>query len=334
MEVKSRKTSKPFVSIIVPVYNAEAYIKQTIESALDQTWRSKEIIIVNDGSQDNSLDVVLQFKDKENVRIFSQVNAGSCAARNFGFEQSIGDYIQYLDADDLLSPDKIEEQVKLLQHLPKDYVASCSWGKFRNVKGEAIFKFQKIWKDFSPIEWLVTAWNGGGMMQTACWLVPRRLIEKAGGWNNKLKSNPNDDGEFFCRVLLQCSGIKFSNFGKVYYRLHEGERVSNGRNKDAITSLFMTIISYEENILKHEKSSRTINALATNYASFIYQYHDTFPDLAHRAKMKLDALDATKIVLPGGPIFKLLSIFFGFENSIILRSYSRRFQFKLAKYLK
>src|SRR5436190_23533225 len=103
----------PLVSILIPAYNAGQWISQTIQSALAQTWKRKEIVIVDDGSRDNTLAIARQFESPE-VLVVSQSNQGAAAARNKAFSVCQGDYIQWLDADDLLTPEKIEKQVALI----------------------------------------------------------------------------------------------------------------------------------------------------------------------------------------------------------------------------
>src|SRR6266576_2763814 len=102
---------KPLVSILIPAYNAEPWIADTIKSAVDQTWPRKEIIIVDDGSKDKTLSVARQFASK-NVSVVTQENQGASEARNKAFKFCQGDYIQWLDADDLLAPDKIAKQME------------------------------------------------------------------------------------------------------------------------------------------------------------------------------------------------------------------------------
>ena len=95
------------ISIIIPAYNSEKFIASTIQSALDQTWSNKEIIIVDDGSTDATLQVAREFEfANENIKVYTQRNAGACSARNKGFSLSKGDYIQFLDADDLMDGQK------------------------------------------------------------------------------------------------------------------------------------------------------------------------------------------------------------------------------------
>jgi len=116
---------KQLVSILIPAYNAEAWIADTIRSAIAQTWPRKEIIVVDDGSTDQTLAVARRFASKEIAVIvegnsrYHPKNQGASAARNHALSLSQGDYIQWLDADDLLSPDKIASQIGGIEEVPK-----------------------------------------------------------------------------------------------------------------------------------------------------------------------------------------------------------------------
>lgn len=100
------------VSVIIVVYNGEKYIEQAIKSVLNQTYTNVELIVVDDGSTDNTAQIIRKY---ENIKYIYQKNKGQGAARNLGLANAIGDYIAYLDADDLYEPNKIEEQIKILK---------------------------------------------------------------------------------------------------------------------------------------------------------------------------------------------------------------------------
>ena len=139
-------------------------------------------------------------------------------------------------------------QLAILQNQPEGYVCSCSWGKFVDDPKEAWFEKQEVFGDFPPVDWLVTSWEGGGMMQTACWLVPRNIAESAGSWNEKLSLH--DDGEYFARILLASRGIKFCDNAKVYYRTNMDSSLSRQQNRKAAESAFDVCESYRKNILR------------------------------------------------------------------------------------
>src|SRR5215831_1052558 len=117
------------VSILIPVYNSAAYLEQTLQSALNQSWQMREIVVVDDGSTDESVVIAKAYAEKGLIKFFQQANGGACKARNRAFAESTGDYIQYLDADDLLAPDKIEIQMKRLAGSAMN-VCNGRWGRF------------------------------------------------------------------------------------------------------------------------------------------------------------------------------------------------------------
>src|SRR5437867_11129353 len=98
------------VSILIPVYNAESFVAEAIQSALDQTWPAKEVIAVDDGSTERSAKILESFGSR--IRIIGQENRGASAARNRALAEARGAFIQYLDADDLLPPAKIEIELR------------------------------------------------------------------------------------------------------------------------------------------------------------------------------------------------------------------------------
>src|SRR6476646_10423208 len=150
---------KPLVSILIPAYNAERWIAQTILSALAQTWPRKEIIVVDDGSRDQTLQAARQFAS-EDVSVVGQANQGAATARNKAFELCQGDYIQWLDADDLLSPDKVGKQMAAAgESQDKWKLFSSGWGYFMYRPARAKFIPSPLWCDLTPAEWLVRRWE-------------------------------------------------------------------------------------------------------------------------------------------------------------------------------
>ncbi|EAW35911.1 glycosyltransferase [Lyngbya sp. PCC 8106] len=123
----------PQISIIIPVYNGATTIQATIDSVLKQTFSDFELIIVNDGSTDSTLEIISQYRDRR-LQVLSYPHAGASATRNRGLKQASGEYIAFLDADDLWTPDKLEAQLNALQTHPKAAVA-YSWTDFLDEAG-------------------------------------------------------------------------------------------------------------------------------------------------------------------------------------------------------
>ena len=212
----SRFQVKPLVSILIPAYNAEGSLADTLRSAIAQTWHPREIIVVDDGSTDETLLVARSFEE-QGVKVFSQEHQGAAAARNAAFARCDGEYIQWLDADDLLAPDKIALQLGTQPELlDRRILLSGEWARFLHRSDAAKFIPSELWCDLSPAEWLMRKMERNIFMQTATWLVSRELTETAGPWDSRLLSD--DDGEYFCRVLMASRGVRFVPGSRVFYR--------------------------------------------------------------------------------------------------------------------
>src|SRR5664280_480101 len=206
------------VSILIPLYNAEKYIAQTIQCALNQTWHNIEIIVVDDGSTDQSLNIAKSF-ERENVRIVTQANKGAAAARNLALQFSTGDYIQFLDSDDLLSDDKIEKQLKTVSGFgfDPDILITCKTNFFETEIYNASPVIQPTDKSYDiPIELLIDLFANVSFISLHAFLTPRSLILQSDKWNEKLSAN--DDGEYFARVISNSRKVIFCNEGIAYYR--------------------------------------------------------------------------------------------------------------------
>lgn len=312
------------VSIIIPVYNKVSFIRETLDSALAQTYPFIEIVVVNDGSTDGSLEVLKEYANKfpDKVFLIDSKNRGVSAATNLGIKASKGEYIQFLDADDLLSPEKIENQVGLLNNKGQNVISSCEWILFKETIKNTTRVPYGVFQDFdSGIDWLLRAWNYQEMMQTASWLTPRNLIEKAGFWNEELVGNPNPDGEFFCRVLIHCKSVVFEPSAKVYYRIPGKSNVSQQRSYQATLSLLGSYESYEKTILAVEDSSRVRIALKRVYTKFVYDVYPNHKALISMAERFQENLGVSEKVFIGGPKFLLISRWIGFKNAIRLKKY-------------
>ena len=131
--------SKPLVSVIVPSYNASRYIRETLESALGQTYSGFEVIVVDDGSTDETLAIVADYSKRDSrIRLVSQPNAGVGAARNRGIAEASGEFIAPLDADDIWYPEKLAKQVESLERHGKEWGLGYCWSKSINERGDAV----------------------------------------------------------------------------------------------------------------------------------------------------------------------------------------------------
>ena len=140
--IKSTSRKLPKISVIIPAYNSEKTIKYTIQSVLNQTFSDLELIIINDGSQDSTIEVIAEIEDSR-IKVFSYPNAGGNVSRNRGLHLAVGEFVSFLDADDLWTPDKLHSQLKALQENITAKVA-YSWTDYIDENGEFILSGKRL----------------------------------------------------------------------------------------------------------------------------------------------------------------------------------------------
>lgn len=273
--------TKSLVSILIPAYNAERWIADTIRSAMAQTWESKEIIIVDDGSIDQTLAIARQF-ESDSVKVATQENQGAAATRNKAFSLSQGEYVQWLDADDLLAADKIQKQMEAPNRgESKRTLLSSAWGRFLYRYRRADFVPTTLWCDLSPSEWLLRKMGQNLHMQTATWLVSRELTEAAGPWDTTLLGD--DDGEYFCRVLLKSDGIRFVQGAKVYYRASGSNSLSYiGRSAKKLEAQWHSMQLHMRYLRSLEDSERVRAACVQYLQNWLTHFYPERLDLVEQ----------------------------------------------------
>lgn len=307
----------PLVSICIPAYNAESYILETVQSALDQTYKNIEIIIVDDGSLDNTgtiIDGILNDK----VSTYRQKNAGAAAARNLAYKHSKGDYIKFLDGDDLVNPQMVESQVKLACE-NENCIVSAAWGRFYN-NCISTFKLspEDCWHDLPPVKWLCRSWkNGTSMTQAGIFLLPRNTIEEAGLWDEQLSLI--DDLDFFTRAILKSKKMIFCPDAILYYRSGNGGTLSDQKTSRSVLSAFTAIDKATRALLLTEDNDETKLACANIWQHFIY---DTYP---HHTNLL--AVAQKRVIELGGSSLK-------FQSGGLTRALVKLVGWRLAKRIK
>jgi glycosyltransferase involved in cell wall biosynthesis len=269
---------RPLVSILIPAYNAEKWIAYTLQSALAQTWPRKEIIVVNDGSTDLTAQIIRRFASK-GVVLFSTENRGLSAAQNQAFQLCQGDYIQWLDSDDLLAPDKIERQLAALRESDsRRILLSSPWAPFYYRTCRAHFVHNAVWEDLSPVEWLFRKLRDNLHMQNATWLVSRELTEVAGPWDTRL--HYDQDGEYFARVLLASEGTRFVPGTGIFYRVSPTNRISYiGNSNKKKDSLLVSMKLHMQYLRSLEESERVRKACLAYMQTWYHTFYPERPDL-------------------------------------------------------
>jgi glycosyltransferase involved in cell wall biosynthesis len=282
----------PLVSILIPAYNAAPWIGETIESALRQTWPRKEIIVADDGSTDGTLAAARRYASK-NVRVLTQANQGAAAARNLALAASQGDFLQWLDADDLLAPDKIEKQMQVWEAAPDPRVLlSGAWGTFYYRARRTRFKTSSLWCDLDPVDWMIRKFQHNHFMQTGTWLVTRDLTQAAGPWDTRLSYD--DDGEYFSRVIRSCRHVRFVPASRVMYRAAGSNSLSRIAVSDRkLDSFFLSTKLHVDYLLSLEDSPRVREACATFLQGSLLFFYPQRPDLVDQVGKLAGQVGAT-----------------------------------------
>lgn len=294
----------PRVSIIIPCHNAAPWIEETIRSALAQTHANREIIVIDDGSTDDSLRRARSF-ERLGVRVVTQRNAGASAARNHGLRLATGDFIQFLDADDLLAEDKIQRQVEALTAERETCIASCPWGRFETDPRSAKFVEEPNWRLPDPISWLCHNFAGRGMMPPVAWLTPVALLHRAGAWDERLSLN--DDGEYFCRALLASKKILFCPDARAYYRSNLETSLSRQASRRAWESALLSHDLCTRHLLAAEASPKTRRACADLFQRLVFAIHPKHPDIMKICDGRIRSLGGSELKPGGGIIFRTVA---------------------------
>jgi glycosyltransferase involved in cell wall biosynthesis len=206
--------SDPWVSVVIPAYNAERYLADTIESVLAQTFRSFEIIIVDDGSTDNTKAIAESFR-ADGVSVVTQANAGTAAARNRALSVARGRFISLLDSDDLWEPDCLQTMVEFLEQHPQVSIAFCDSRYF----GETKFAgrtYQELYPPNAPLTFARVA----GLVSHVCLdaMLRREVFDDIGGFDDKLRAV--EDFDLWVRALHAGYRIEPVPRVLVHYRRH------------------------------------------------------------------------------------------------------------------
>lgn len=314
--------SQPLISVVVPVFNASAYVRDAIRSALDQSWQKLEVVVVDDGSTDTSKQCVHEFTDPR-IRYFYQSNQGQSAAINAGVMYSRGEYIKILDADDWIDPDHLKHQLHAIGGRT-DVIASCRWGCFLND-----FRKPRIKKEFTnanyddPLEWIIDSLvRDEGMMGGWMWLIPRAVWERCGGYDVRLSLN--NDFHFSIQLLLSARGVRFAQDAVYSYRKGVPGALSGSYGRKAMESAFLTTDLGTRALLARENSQRTRKIAADRFQSWLFHFYPGFPGLVDAAEERIAELGGSALQLQGGRLMTLLIPLIGWKRVRSLQDFAYR----------
>jgi hypothetical protein len=319
------------VSIIIPAYNAAQYIDDALRSAMAQSYPAIEMVVVDDGSTDETAARVRAIQDSR-IRYLYQSNAGQSAAINVGVEASNGKYIKILDADDWLSPEHVQAQMDALQGHP-DSVASCRWGYFVNDYTNPDVRSEHSSRSYDrTMDWLIDSFTRDeGMMGGWMWLIPRTVWERAGGYDERLSLN--NDFHFSIALLLAANGVQFAERAIYSYRKTGSGALSGSSGRKAMESALLTTQLGTDMLLQRDSSANVRRICANRFQQWLFQFYPAFPDLAETASGRINELGGSDLQLQGGRILRMLLPVIGWKRVRQIQNwvYSRGWQHALRR---
>lgn len=237
----------PLVSVVIPCYNVEDYVEECVTSVLEQTYQNIEIICVDNNSEDKTYQKLLELKKKNpHIKVVQELKAGAPVARNTGLKIAKGEWIQFLDADDILLPEKIESNLKHLGE--KKNQEGLVIGGYKRVQTKGEYTIQELEKS-DP--WKALFLSKLGI--TSCLLFNKRSLDRVGGWNENLKSSQEYTLLFEILKTISFQHIIYDDRVLTLIRDRESGSISKsdpGNNYIRTTQLRCQIINY---LQKHKK---------------------------------------------------------------------------------
>lgn len=255
------------VSVIVPLYNAEKYIEETMESILNQTYKNIEIVIVDDGSKDQSSSIVKNFKKKypEQIKYILQENQGVSVARNTGIENANGEYISFLDSDDLWHSTKIEKQIESM-HKNNMNACYCGFMNFYEETGEKVENTTNFVKGNMTKAFLTHQ----VFAQTSTWIFKKSIV-----MNHNIRFTPGcswgEDLEFLFK-LMSVTNVCYVDEYLTYYRILSGGSLSsNYKDYELKTTKELEVFNRMKDWI-HNKSKDLITNDSTELIEILETY--------------------------------------------------------------
>ena len=276
------------VSIIIPTYNRAHLIGETLDSIIDQTYQNWECIVVDDGGSDTTEVEMLKLLEIDNrfqyYKRSMNYPEGACGCRNFGFLKSSGNYIQWLDDDDLLSENKLYQQVIVLENNSDSLaIATCSWDFFWKAKKLDLKNVFSETKVITKHNFYSVLAQKQSFIPPLAYLIPKKICLLAGSWNTDLKLN--QDAEYFNRVLLHAKKLISVSDCYVLYREHNNNRVSRERSIEHIESFFFSIQLMKAYLKLHNINAKTY--FKWKLSKWFLAYYRIYPEIIFKYRFLL-----------------------------------------------
>ena len=258
----SKNTSRPLVSVIIPAYNVENYLAQTIHSVLQQTYQAFEIIIVNDGSTDNTLALSQKLAEGDaRINIISQANSKQGKTRNTGVLAAKGEIIAFLDGDDIWFPNKLELQLSVLEQQDVDLVFSDGFICLNNDLNSREHTFQITQKVFDRKD--LELFYRQNQVPTSTVLCTKAAFEKAGGFDEEPEVQNCEDYLLWVRMIDK--GVRMYGLDEnlILYRVHPTSSTATRTNQLRPLSFALMRLSGPFSETRRRRIQQTLRDLVT-----------------------------------------------------------------------
>jgi glycosyltransferase involved in cell wall biosynthesis len=314
----------PLISVIIPVFNAEPYIQNTIQSILNQTFTDFELIIINDGSTDETEKIIEAITD-DRICYYSKKNEGQCKTLNLGLRVSKGQYVKFLDSDDFINPTHLESFVLRIKSLTlderKQYLYLCKWQRFSAINDKWPMNHRPEWSDSDPISFIQKALgNGPDMLPAWQWLIPKHVLELSGHWNEELTLG--NDFEFSIRLILASKRIVFCEDAIVYYRSDSIGNMSSDTKFETIFSVYKSAQLGITNILGYSSAPAIKRACADKLRIWLISYYPFIEKkFIRKVEKEIVELGGSSMDPGWSKKMRLLSNILGWKYTRILQHY-------------
>jgi len=218
-------SNNSLISIIIPCFNQAKFLNETLNSVLEQTYQNWECIVVNDGSTDDSENIAKGWVAKDTrFKYFNQVNSGVSAARNLALDKAQGNFIQFLDADDLLEVDKIEISIHAMQKYEVEVVCS-NYIMFKDVITNTFPPFSQLESFEFNFYNLARYWNDGFTIPIHCWFFKASLLENT---RFPVGLTAQEDWVMWLRIFQKSPKTHYESKQLAFYRFNPNGRTKTG----------------------------------------------------------------------------------------------------------
>jgi glycosyltransferase involved in cell wall biosynthesis len=258
------------VSVVIPAFNSANYLRAAVDSALNQTVLPLEVLVINDGSSDNTQDVIKEYGSS--IRGFYQRNSGPAVARNRGIAEAKGDFIAFLDADDTWTPDKIETQINYLEYHKNVNIVHTAYFNV-NMLSDNLIASSKIRDEFTGNCYREFFFRNGVQMSSV--VVLKECLIKVGGFDQNIRRASTEDYDLWFRIARDYE-FGYVRRPLVYYRHHDANatRVAIAIREGELYVLNKALHA-DPQLVKLVGKREVRNRLHELHFEIGYRYHDS-----------------------------------------------------------